>query len=132
MKRFLQCIKLKFNFQKGQALLFFAVILPTLFIFLGAAADFGYLYLNQSRLQNAADAAATAGAAKLIEDEQPLSDYTYTTFVSNYDEGLQELIATNTISQRNTDKGDEIAKKYAKKNLNSWLGENVTLVENKE
>lgn len=48
--------------QKGQVLVFYGLMIPTLFMFVGAAADFGWLYLNQSRLQNAADAAANAGA----------------------------------------------------------------------
>ena len=115
--------------QHGQSLIFFAIIIPVIFIFIGAAADFGWLYLNQSRLQNAADAAATAGAAKLIEDESELSDYTYTTFVANTDEGLQMLINQNIISRRSTASGDVVAKEYAKKNLDSWLGNNVTLVD---
>lgn len=115
--------------QHGQELIFFAIIIPVIFIFIGAAADFGWLYLNQSRLQNAADAAATAGANMLIQDEKELSDYTYTTFVSNYDEGLQELMKTQTVSNRSTASGDVVAKEYAKKNLNAWLGNNVTLVD---
>lgn len=115
--------------QGGQSLIFLAIILPIIFICIGVAIDFGWLYLNQSRLQNSADAAAVAGASILVKDEQPLSDYTYTTFVANSDEGLQKLIAANTISQRNTDVGDEIAKEYAKKNLDAWLGRDITLVD---
>ena len=40
--------------QRGQVLVFYALLLPTLFMFVGAAADFGWYYLNVSRLQNAA------------------------------------------------------------------------------
>ena len=103
--------------QKGQAMLFFSVMLPWLFLFLAMAADFGWLYFNQSRLQNAADAAAIAGSKQLIFDEQNLSDYSYTTLVSVHDEGLQRLAKDNIISKRITSDGDEVAKRYLKYNL---------------
>lgn len=51
--------------QKGQVLVFYALALPTLFMFVGAAADFGWWYLNESRLQNSADAAVLVGAKKV-------------------------------------------------------------------
>lgn len=103
--------------QKGQAIVFYALMVPTLFCFVGAAADFGWLYFNQSRLQNAADAAVTAGAKELIRKDQTLSDYRYTTFVANSEEGLQTMIETRTVSTRDTSQGDEVAREYVIKNL---------------
>ena len=103
--------------QKGQAIVFYALMVPVLFCFVGAAADFGWLYFNQSRLQNAADAAVTAGATELIKKDQTLSDYRYTTFVANSEEGLQSLIDAQTISTRDTSNGDKVAREYAIKNL---------------
>ncbi len=61
LKKFLKSLT-----QKGQVLVFYGLMIPTLFMFVGAAADFGWLYLNQSRLQNAADAAANAGEINLF------------------------------------------------------------------
>ena len=103
--------------QKGQVIVFYALVVPVLFCFVGAAADFGWLYFNQSRLQNAADAAVTAGAKELIKKDQTLSDYRYTTFVANSEEGLQSMINTHTISTRDTSQGDEVARNYVIKNL---------------
>lgn len=103
--------------QKGQVIVFYALAVPVLFCFVGAAADFGWLYFNQSRLQNAADAAVTAGAKELIKKDQTLSDYRYTTFVANSEEGLQNLIDSQIISSRDTSDGDEVARDYVIKNL---------------
>lgn len=87
-------------------------------MFVGAAADFGWLYYNQSRLQNAADAAVVAGANRLTADEQSLSDYTYTTFVSNNEKGLLKLIESDSrVKTRDSKAGDTIAIEYVKKNL---------------
>lgn len=106
--------------QKGQAIVFYALMVPTLFCFVGAAADFGWLYFNQSRLQNAADAAVTAGAKAMVNTkDQSLSDYRFATFVANSEEGLQTMIDTQTISTRDTSVGDEVAREYVIKNLSN-------------
>ena len=48
--------------QKGQILIFTALLLPLLIAVCGFTVDFGNMYLHKSKLQNAADAAAIAGA----------------------------------------------------------------------
>lgn len=48
--------------QKGQILVFTAVLLPLIIAACGFTVDFGNMYMHKSRLQNAADAAAIAGA----------------------------------------------------------------------
>ena len=53
--------------QFGQTLVFFALLVPILFLFAGVTIDLGWYYLNVSRLQNAADAAVLAGAKELFE-----------------------------------------------------------------
>ncbi len=53
--------------QRGQMLVFFALMIPIILLFVGLALDIGWYYLNVSRLQNAADAAALAGANALLE-----------------------------------------------------------------
>lgn len=103
--------------QKGQVLVFFSATVPILFLFTAAAADFGWMYFNQSRLQNASDAAAIAGAKQLVFDEQNLSDYTYTKLVSNTDEDLMRLVNAGTISKRDTSDGDKVVEKWLKINL---------------
>ena len=56
----------KFSFaQRGQMLVFYALMIPVMLLFVGLALDIGWYYLNVSRLQNAADAAALWRAQKL-------------------------------------------------------------------
>ena len=52
--------------QSGQALVLYALLVPLLMLLAGVGIDLGWYYLNVSRLQNAADAAALAGARKII------------------------------------------------------------------
>jgi hypothetical protein len=49
--------------QKGLALVYVALLMVGFCAFLGLAIDVGYMYLTRGQLQNAADAAALAGAA---------------------------------------------------------------------
>ncbi|MBE8955453.1 MAG: hypothetical protein SR2Q5_07320 [Quinella sp. 2Q5] len=53
--------------RSGQVLVLYALLIPTLIICLGAGLDLGWYYLKVSRLQNAADAAALAGAHALAD-----------------------------------------------------------------
>ncbi len=62
-------MKFKIIFQRGQVMLLYALLVPVLMLFLGVAVDLGWYYLNVSRLQNAADAAALAGAQTLVKTE---------------------------------------------------------------
>lgn len=61
-------MKLKKN-QRGQVLVFYALMMPLIILFVGVGMDLGWYYLNVSRLQNAADAAARAGAISIVDDE---------------------------------------------------------------
>ena len=63
------------KFQRGQVLVFYAFLLPIIFLFAGVGIDFGWYYLNVSRLQNAADAAVFAGAQSLIKNCSEFEDY---------------------------------------------------------
>lgn len=123
--------------QKGQSLAFVAAAIPFLCLFLGASMDFGWMYYNQSRLQNAADAAAIGGAKTLIRQtgitDSPLSEYTEAHFVSNSDPGLVAMQEQSVISTRNkvfydknTQKpgGDPAAQIYAEANLKTWYEQN--------
>ena len=55
--------------RRGQAMVLYALLMPLLFLFVGVGLDLGWYYLNVSRLQNAADAAALAGAQALVKTE---------------------------------------------------------------
>ena len=69
--------------QRGQVLVLFALCIPIMLLFVGLALDIGWYYLNVSRLQNAADAAALAGAKSLVQKrDTPFADY----FVSQLSE----------------------------------------------
>ena len=117
--------------RRGQALVFYAVLIPTLFAFAGVGLDLGWYYLTVSRMQNAADAAVMAGAWKMLEDEESMSDYSYVwliDFVPNYileDPDTHEAI----LSERDTTNGDAVAKAYVKHNLSpedsDWDGDTI-------
>ena len=60
--------------QKGQILVFTAVLLPLLIAACGFTVDFGNMYMHKSRLQNAADAAAIAGGYAFRDNKENI-DY---------------------------------------------------------
>ena len=61
--------------RRGQVAVFYALLIPTIFLLGGVGLDLGWYYLKVSSMQNAADAAVIAGAWKFLEDEGTLSDY---------------------------------------------------------
>lgn len=56
--------------RRGQAMVLYALLIPVLFLFVGVGIDIGWYFLNVSRLQNAADSAALAGAWKIVEVDE--------------------------------------------------------------
>ena len=57
----------KFFKRRGQVIVFYALMIPIFLTFAGVGLDLGWYYLNVSRLQNAADASALAGAKVVID-----------------------------------------------------------------
>lgn len=113
--------------QGGQVSILFAFLMPIFILFLGVALDLGWYYLNVSRLQNAADAAAVAGAQTLINsDSDNFSDYKNVTLISKYPGKVSNQYRPN-------DSALEMARVYAGKNLsgeegvlvNSWTKNEV-------
>ena len=51
--------------QRGAVMVLFALLLPVLFGFMGLGIDVGLAYVEKGKVQDIADAAALAGAAKL-------------------------------------------------------------------
>ena len=54
--------------QRGAIMVFFTLLLPILFGFMGLGFDVSMLYVNKGKLQDVADAAALAGAAHIGEE----------------------------------------------------------------
>ena len=74
---------LKISKQHGQATVLYALLMPILFAFVGVGMDLGWYYLNVSRLQNAADAAALAGAQALVQKDKDFENYYIVSLDSN-------------------------------------------------
>ncbi len=141
-------MKFKKIIQRGQVLALYGVLIPLLFLFVGVGLDLGWYYLNVSRLQNAADAAALAGAFELTEEDKTMRDYfvdglttepggiqddsQYSSFnVGIIDEETGEVISVDKVNLKNNGlKVNELkmskveARKYAGKNLYDIAQEN--------
>ena len=87
---------------RGQTLVGMALSLVVVLGFAGLGIDVGYLMMARNELQNAADAAALAGAQKFYESYQPVPDWAgaealATTAVS-YNKSLDSTLTDGTIS----------------------------------
>jgi Flp pilus assembly protein TadG len=60
-------MKARWMSERGQHMVQFALMLPVLIAFMGLVIDVGNAYAHQRRVQNAADAAATAGGMVLYK-----------------------------------------------------------------
>ena len=67
-------VKKPYCSQRGAIMVFFILLLPVLFGFMGFGIDFGLLYVSKGKLQDVADAAALAGAAHIGEEDNDLND----------------------------------------------------------
>ena len=119
--------------QGGQVSILFAFLMPIFILFLGVALDLGWYYLNVSRLQNAADAAAVAGAQTLINSEN-FSDYKNVVLISKYPGKVSNKYRANDVYELTTiENSKTAAEDYAGKNLsgeegvlvNSWTKNEV-------
>ena len=111
--------------RRGQVAILFALMMPIFILMLGVVLDLGWYYLNVSRLQNAADAAAVAGANALIKDDEEdsistFSDYTNVKLVGKYPGKDSNVYRPTTDSEKNRiEKTQIIANEYVAKNLSS-------------
>ena len=122
--------------QRGQVLVLYALLMPIFILVIGAGLDLGWYYLNVSRLQNAADAAALAGARALVAKDRDFNNYYVVRLVSNYlpeNYYNYEDVYKNTFGNVNTGKlnyfktadevkdtlraGRDSAEEYVRKNL---------------
>ena len=116
--------KFLFN-QRGQVAILFALMMPIFILILGVVLDLGWYYLNVSRLQNAADAAAVAGANALIKNDEEdnistFSDYKNVKLVGKYPARDSNKYRVDNICELNAiEKSNVIANEYVAKNLSS-------------
>lgn len=98
--------------EKGTVIVFVALMLPFLILFAGVAIDIGRAYLYKSYMQNAADAAALAGAetvsgqkARLVTgtDVPVLGQYIKTEPSTKADNGAKRFLAMDTGSTWNNE-----------------------------
>ena len=129
---------LKISKQHGQATVLYALLMPILFAFVGVGMDLGWYYINVSRLQNAADAAALAGAQALVKRDNDFQDYYIVSLDSNvvpddfddYENVFSTTFDGTTIANGELDNyktedevkgtltdGRVLAEEYARKNL---------------
>ena len=76
-------MRLKKIKQRGQVMTLYGLLVPFLFLVVGVGLDLGWYYLNVSRLQNAADAAALAGAQALVKEDAAFDNYYVVQLASN-------------------------------------------------
>ena len=76
-------MRLKKALQRGQTMLLCALLIPVMLLFAGLGLDLGWYYLNVSRLQNAVDAAALAGAQALVKKDNVFDNYYLVQLASN-------------------------------------------------
>ena len=114
-----------FKNQKGQTAVLYALLLPLIFLVGVAGIDFGWYYMNVSRLQNAADSAVVAGAQGLVknidnsDDPDASSEYVHYRLVDKVSDGFSE-------KNYDTSAGDINAKTYARKNLSDDFGKTLS------
>ena len=114
--------------QCGQVSVLFSLLMPIFILFLGLVLDLGWYYMNVSRLQNAADAAAVAGAQKFLKDTANFPNYESVALVGKYPGKVSNQYRPNDSALETINKSHEMARVYAGKNLsgkedvliNSW------------
>lgn len=129
--------------RRGQAMVLWALLTPLLILFVGVGMDLGWYYLNVSRLQNAADAAALAGAQAVAEGID--NQYYVTMLTSNvipddkieyekiHDQNLGTLLNhkdKNAIIAA-MKQGRIVAEKYTRENLSDFKDVSTTVSTSK-
>ena len=137
--------------RRGQTMLLYALLMPLLFLAVGVSMDLGWYYLNVSRLQNAADAAALAGANALVNVEDGAFDNYYVVSLANnnlpkdfedyeniFDNKTNSIYTLGTLKNYKTKEeihdtmmhGRNNVEKYTKKNLaDAYSEEDIPSVE---
>ncbi|MBR0260635.1 MAG: pilus assembly protein [Selenomonadaceae bacterium] len=111
--------KIKSLNRRGQVLVFYALLIPLMFMFAGIGLDLGWYYLNVSRLQNAADAAALAGAQAFVDDDENFPTITAGALLTNNMSFNSEkkYFGSTSGEQATIETANDLAEEYAVKNL---------------
>ena len=122
---FSKCTHARTCFNKrGQAAVLYALLTPILLLFIGVTFDLGWYYLNVSRLQNAADSAAVAGAQTILEsNNKNFSSYKSVALVKNYPGDEEHVYNFSDVSiEEVIEDSNGTAADYASKNLSRDAG----------
>ena len=92
--------------QRGAVIVLFALLLPVLFGFMGLGIDVGLAYVEKGKVQDIADAAALAGAAKLSANGNNNMD-AIEAAVKRYVEANGIALGENGMLLKNADKWDD-------------------------
>jgi len=124
--------------QRGQVSVLFVLLMPIFLLFSGLTLDLGWYYLNVSRLQNAADAAAIAGAKNIIDDENAFSEYKNVALIDKYPGGTSnKYLYENVYERKLVEESDALARDYVSKNLSNadattdgWTKSSIEMTQN--
>ena len=86
--------------ERGVVMVFFAILLPLLFGFMGLSLDAGLAYVEKGKAQDIADAAALAGAAHLSDEDR---DTTVKDAVKAYVEANGITLGDNDLVKKSDD-----------------------------
>lgn len=124
---------------RGQVLILYALLMPVFVLMAGVGLDLGWYYLNVSRLQNAADAAALAGAKTLVQ-QSDFNNYLVVSLASNqlptdfddYEKAYSNTFDSTTIATgvlnnykkigevtSSLEESRKVAEEYVRKNLSN-------------
>lgn len=115
--------------QRGAVIVLFALLLPVLFGFMGLGIDVGLAYVEKGKVQDIADAAALAGAAKLSADG-PNDMNAIKVAVKSYVEANGIALGENGMLFKEADKWD--AKETLDKGQDALVAYGVVSVTNSE
>lgn len=115
--------------QRGVVMVFFAILLPLLFGFMGLSLDAGLAYVEKGKAQDIADAAALAGAAKLGNNDMnaikaAVESFAVANGLTLQDEDLVEKAADAWDTKESVISGHEAVLAYGIVNVNKD-GKNV-------
>ena len=115
--------------QRGAVIVLFALLLPVLFGFMGLGIDVGLAYVEKGKVQDIADAAALAGAAKLSADGNNNMD-AIKDAVESYVEANGIALGKNGMRLKNADEWD--AKEILDTDQDALVAYGVVRVTNSE
>lgn len=84
--------------QRGAFMVFFAILVPFFLGMIGFAVDAGFVYMQKAKMQDIADAAALAGAARLNDGSDVREGYVTSAVKAYADANGMKTTATNVLN----------------------------------